>query len=217
MTMTTIELATQQIKQAGVIAILRGDFTLEDMLRLGDALLSGGVTVMEVTLNSPAALPSLPLLRKHFGSNMLVGAGTVRDAGAARRAIAAGAQFLVSPNFDADSVQHSLGMDILHLPGVLTPTEVQSAFAAGCRMLKLFPCDALGPAYLKALRAPLDDVDFVPTGGVTLDNISDYARAGAAAVGLGSSLIAGPSQSAAELAARAAALKQAWEAARHGQ
>lgn len=215
--MTTIELSTQQIKQAGVIAILRGGFTLEDMLRLGDGLLSGGVTVMEVTLNSPAALPSLPLLRKYFGSNMLVGAGTVRDAESARRAIAAGAQFLVSPNFDPDSVQYSLRMDVLHLPGVLTPTEAQSAFAAGCRMLKLFPCDALGPAYLKALRAPLDDVDFVPTGGVTLDNIASYARAGAAAVGLGSSLVAGPSQSAAELAARAGALKQAWEAARHGQ
>jgi 2-dehydro-3-deoxyphosphogluconate aldolase / (4S)-4-hydroxy-2-oxoglutarate aldolase len=215
--MTTIELTTQQIKHAGVIAILRGNFTLEDMLSLGGALLSGGVAVMEVTLNSPAALTSLPLLRKYFGGSMLVGAGTVRDVESARLAISAGAQFLVSPNFDVDSVRYSLGMDVLHLPGVLTPTEAQAAFATGCRMLKLFPCEAFGPAYLKALRAPLDDVDFVPTGGVSLENIAAYARAGAAAVGLGSSLVTGPSQPVAELAARAGALKQAWEAARDGE
>ena len=215
--MNSIESASEKIKQTGIIAILRGDFSAEDTIRLGEALIAGTVRVMEVTLNSPSALTALPQLRKHFGDEMMVGAGTVRDVDQARAAREAGAQFLVSPNFDAETVTFARTNDLLHLPGVFTATEAQTAFSAGSRMLKLFPMEGLtnGPAYLKALRAPLNDIDFVPTGGVSLENIADYARAGAVAVGLGSKLVLSREQSSKDLTARAQALRQAWEQGKH--
>ncbi len=209
--MDTIESTSQKIKQAGIIAILRGDFSIDDMLRIGDALLAGGVTALEVTLNSPAALTALPQLRDHFREKMLVGAGTARTVDQARAARAAGAQFLVAPNLDLETVSFARTEGLLHLPGVFTATEAQTAFAAGCRMLKLFPMEVVGPAYLKALRAPLNDIDFVPTGGISLENIGDYAQAGAVAVGLGSKLVLNRSQLSEDLIARARALQAAWQ------
>src|ERR1700752_1139271 len=216
--MDSIEAAGEKIKQNGIIAILRGDFSVDDMIRIGEALMAGTVSVMEVTLNSPSALTALPQLRSHFEDEMFIGAGTVRDANQARTAREAGAQFLVSPSFDYESVSFGRMNGLLLLPGVFTATEAQTALAAGCRMLKLFPMEALasGPAYLKALRAPLNDIDFVPTGGVSLNNIADYARSGAVAVGLGSKLVLSPEQSSKDLAARAQALRQAWEQGKHG-
>ena len=205
--MNSIETTRQQIKQSGIIAILRGDHNTEELLRIGDALLAGTVTAMEVTLNSPSAWTALPLLRKHFGENMLIGAGTVRNASLARRAVDAGAQFMVSPNFEAETVAVARSQGVLHLPGIFTPSEAQNAFVAGCQMLKLFPMDFFGPAYLKVLRGPLDDIDFVPTGGISLENIGEYARAGAAAVGMGSQLVGNPD----EITSRALALRQAWQ------
>jgi 2-dehydro-3-deoxyphosphogluconate aldolase/(4S)-4-hydroxy-2-oxoglutarate aldolase len=213
--MSEIEKASLWIKQNGIIAIVRGDFSIDDMLRISDALLAGTVTVMEVTLNTTSVLLALPKLRERFGGEVLIGAGTVRDVNQARQANDAGAQFLVSPNLDLESVSYARTRDLLHLPGVYTATEAQTAFAAGCRMLKLFPMETGGPAYLKALRAPLDDIEFVPTGGVSLENISEYARVGAVAVGLGSKLIANRDQTSADLTSRARALRDAWEAGKH--
>jgi 2-dehydro-3-deoxyphosphogluconate aldolase/(4S)-4-hydroxy-2-oxoglutarate aldolase len=180
--MDEIKTASQEIKQCSVIAILRGDFSIVDMLRIAEALRAGTVTVMEVTLNSPSALTSLPQLRHHFRDEMLIGPGTVRDVKQAQQAI-----------------------------------EAQTAFAAGCKMFKLFPMDTFagGPAYLKALRAPLNDIYFVPTGGVALENIAAYARAGAVAVGMGSKLVPDRKITSRELTTRARALRQAWERARN--
>ncbi len=208
--MSTIETTRQQIKQNGIIAILRGDYTTDDLLRIGDALLAGTVIAMEVTLNSPSALTALAELRKHFGDTMLIGVGTVRDSSQVRHAVDAGAQFMVSPNFDAETVAVAHSQGVLHLPGILTPTEAQTAFAAVAQMLKLFPMDFFGPAYLKILRGPLDDIDFVPTGGISLANIGDYVRAGAAAVGMGSQLVS----NLAEITSNALALRQAWQQAK---
>lgn len=205
--MNNIENTCQRIKDSGVIAILRGDYSVDDLLRIGEALLAGTVTAMEITLNSPSALMALPQLRKQFGDRLLVGAGTVRTPFQVRDAVNAGAQFLVSPNFDAETVAVAHSQGVLHLPGVLTPTEAQNAFAAGATMLKLFPMDFFGPPYLKVLRGPLDDVDFVPTGGVTLENIGAYAQAGAAAVGMGGQLVGNLD----EITPRALALRQAWQ------
>ena len=214
--MNSIETASQLVKDCGIIAIIRGDFSADDNLRIGAALLAGTITVMEVTLNSPSALESLPKLRNHFGEEMLIGAGTVRDVKQAQAAYEAGAQFIVSPNLDLESVSFARTKSLLHLPGVFTATEAQSAFAAGCRMLKLFPMEAAGPAYLKALRAPLNDIDFVPTGGVSLENIADYARAGAVAVGLGGKLITSRQQTSEDITARAQTLRAAWTRGKHG-
>jgi len=211
---STIETTTQQIKQAGLIAILRGDYSVTDLLHIGDALLAGTITVMEVTLNSPSALAALPELRARFGNKMLVGAGTVRTASLARKAIEAGAQFMVAPNLDSETVAVAHSQGVLHIPGVFTGTEVQTAFVAGCRILKLFPMADDGPAYLKALRGPFDDVDFIPTGGISLDNIANFARAGAVAVGLGANLVLNRLQPHEDITARALALRQAWYTAK---
>jgi 2-dehydro-3-deoxyphosphogluconate aldolase / (4S)-4-hydroxy-2-oxoglutarate aldolase len=202
-----------RLKHEGIIAIIRGQFSTERILEIGRALLAARVPVMEVTLNTSNALEAIKELRTRFGADLLVGAGTVRSVNQVDLALNAGAQFLVSPNFDPDSVAYSQKRDILHVPGVFTATEAQNAFVAGCRMLKLFPSEVLGPKYLKALRAPLNDVDFVPTGGISVDNLADYVRAGAVAVGIGSELIRGPQQSIEEITIRAAALRKAWEEA----
>lgn len=215
--MSNIEKISGQIKQSGIIAILRGDFSIGDMQRIGMALLDGSINIMEVTLNSPSALEALPRLLKHFGDEMLIGAGTVRDVDQARAASDAGAQFLVSPNLDLETVSFTRARDLLHIPGVLTATEAQTAFLAGCRMLKLFPMDAFagGPNYLKAMRAPLNDIDFVPTGGISIDNIAEYVHAGAAAVGMGSKLVTNREQPSQELTGRARTLRNVWELSKH--
>lgn len=178
----------ERLKTDGLVAIVRGDFTLDEQRTIAEALAAGGVRVLEVTLNTRDALDSIARLNRDF-DDLLVGAGTVRTADDARAALAAGAQFLIAPCLDLETVKVAHDNDTLILPGIFTATEAQMAFRAGCTMLKLFPADALGPAYLKALRAPLDDIDFVPTGGVNPETIADFYGAGAAAFGIGSYLV----------------------------
>ncbi|CAN5682682.1 bifunctional 4-hydroxy-2-oxoglutarate aldolase/2-dehydro-3-deoxy-phosphogluconate aldolase [soil metagenome] len=203
----------QRVRQDGLVAIVRGNFSQAQIMGMAEVLLNAEVPVMEVTLNTTSALAAIQMLRQHFGDKLLVGAGTVRTADQFQQALDAGAQFTVAPNLDLATVALAQQHDLLHLPGVFTPSEVQNAFVAGCRMVKLFPSEIVGPRYLKALRAPLDDIDLVPTGGITPENIADYVRAGAAATGIGSALITGPQQSLDDLTARAHALRAAWNAA----
>lgn len=198
---------------AGLIAIVRGRFSLHQLLDIGETLAAAGVTVLEITLNTSNALAALGELRRRFEGSVVVGAGTVRTVDQFREAVAAGAQFTVAPNFDQETVAVAVADTILHLPGVFTATEAETAHRAGCRLLKLFPSDMLGPRYLKALRAPLDDLQFVPTGGITAANVGDYRRAGAFACGIGTALVTGPDQPLAELGQRAAELRRAWEEA----
>jgi 2-dehydro-3-deoxyphosphogluconate aldolase/(4S)-4-hydroxy-2-oxoglutarate aldolase len=210
------EQASQKIKSCGIVAIIRGDYSVDDMLRISTALLAGSVSVVEVTLNTPSVLEALPKLRKHFGDELLIGAGTVRNVDGVQQAFDAGAQFLVSPNYDPASTSLSQSKNLLHLPGVFTASEAQTAFAGECKMLKLFPMEVAGSSYLKALRAPLDDIDFVPTGGISIENIADYAKAGAVAVGLGSKLVLNREQGSEDLTKRAKMLSEAWKQAKHG-
>lgn len=211
---SSIARSTEFVLDNGLVAIVRGNFPNAKLLEIGDALLASPVLVMEVTLNTTGALEGITLLRQRFGDKMLVGAGTVRTVEQFHAAVAAGAQFTVSPNLDMATVQASLAADILHLPGVFTPTEAQQAFVAGCKMVKLFPSEAVGPKYLKAIRAPLDDIKFIPTGGITPDNVGEYIRAGASAVGLGSALVTGPDQPMDDLIKRARAIRAAWKEAK---
>jgi 2-dehydro-3-deoxyphosphogluconate aldolase / (4S)-4-hydroxy-2-oxoglutarate aldolase len=212
----TAELA-QTVKDNGLIAIIRGKFSRQQVIGIAETLLAHHVSVVEVTLNTTGALASITQLREQFGNAMLVGAGTVRTADQFRTALAAGAQFTVAPNLDLATVAQAQANDILHLPGVFTPSEVQNALVAGCRMVKLFPSEIVGPRYLKALRAPLDDVDLVPTGGINPENIADYVAAGAVAAGIGSALVTGPTQALDDLATRARALRRTWDAATNQQ
>lgn len=211
---SSIASSTEFVLDNGLVAIVRGNFPTAKLIEIGDALLASPVLVMEVTLNTTGALEAIALLRKRYGDKMLVGAGTVRTVEQFNESIAAGAQFTVSPNLDLATVKAALDADILHLPGVFTPTEAQQAYVAGCKMVKLFPSDIVGPKYLKAIRAPLDDIKFCPTGGITPDNVGEYIRAGASAVGLGSALITGPDQPMDDLIRRARAILNAWKEAK---
>lgn len=213
-TRSSIAASTQFILREGLVAIVRGNFPAQKLIEIGDALLASPVLVMEVTLNTTGALDGITLLRERFGDKILVGAGTVRTVSQFHEALAAGAQFTVSPNLDMATVEAALANDVLHLPGVFTPTEAQQAYVAGCKLVKLFPSEVVGPRYLKAIRAPLDDIQFIPTGGITPDNVGDYIRAGAAAVGLGSALVTGPDQSQDDLIRRARAIRNAWKEAK---
>ena len=211
---SNIEKSSEFVFEQGLVAIVRGNFPTAKLIQFGDALLASPVLVVEVTLNTPGALEGIKLLRERFGDKMLIGAGTVRTVAQFQEAVAAGAQFTVSPNLDIPTVEASLAADILHLPGVFTPTEAQQAYVAGCKVVKLFPSEIVGPRYLKAIRAPLDDIKFIPTGGITPDNVGEYIRAGAAAVGLGSALITGPDQPMDDLIKRARAIRAAWKEAK---
>ena len=213
----TIQTAKEQLYADGLISIIRGSFSLQETMQIAEVLLAGGVRVVEVTLNSTHALKAIPELQRQFGSDVQVGAGTVRTAEDVEKAVDAGASFLIAPCLDMPSVRAAARHDILMLPGVFTASEAQAAFVAGCETVKLFPADAVGPAYLKALRAPLDHIDFIPTGGVTADTLADFHRAGAVAFGLGSALVKNVTVTPEELNAlrgRAEVLVEALERAR---
>jgi 2-dehydro-3-deoxyphosphogluconate aldolase/(4S)-4-hydroxy-2-oxoglutarate aldolase len=173
------------IEKGRVIAILRGDY-VGYFKPIARALADGGVTAMEVTLNSPQAEQGIKEMKAELGDAFLVGAGTVLNESQAYAAVTAGAQFVVAPNTNARVVEFCAERDICVVPGTYTATEIMNAIELGAHMVKLFPAE-LG--YFKAIRAPLNHVPFVTTGGVSLDNAADYIRAGAVAVGMGSQLI----------------------------
>jgi 2-dehydro-3-deoxyphosphogluconate aldolase/(4S)-4-hydroxy-2-oxoglutarate aldolase len=217
--MNPADATAQQLLRAGLIAVIRGDFSLAEQRHLAEALLEGGVRALELTLNSREALAGVAQLKEAFGGELLVGAGTVRTPAEVEGALRAGAQFLLAPNLDLEVLAAARAAGALLLPGVFTATEAQTAYRAGCRLVKLFPADALGPTYLKALRAPLHDIGFVPTGGITPDTLGAFYRAGAVAFGVGSYLVRNVAVTAAErraLKTRAAALGAALAAARGG-
>lgn len=174
-----------------VIAIARrmGPGTVGSVI---DGLLDGGVRAFELTLNAPEAdaLLAIEAAARHAtGTGMSIGAGTVLSIEAARRALAAGATFLVSPHTDPELVAWAAANGTPILPGAATPTEAYAGWRAGAAAVKAFPASVLGPAFLRELHGPFPDLPIIPTGGVTADNAGDYIRAGAVAVGLGSWLI----------------------------
>lgn len=209
----------KQLYANGLISIVRGSFSLEEIMQMSEALLRGGVKIVEVTLNSTHALEAITELQRQFGNDLQVGAGTVRSVQDVEKAVEAGASFVIAPCLDMPSVEAAARHNVLMLPGIFTASEAQAAFVAGCETVKLFPADVVGPAYLKALRAPLNHIDFIPTGGVTADTIADFYGAGAVAFGVGSALVKNVAVTLQELSAlteRAAALTQALEKARAG-
>jgi len=138
----------------------------------------------------PSAIKTIEEVAKRYGSDALVGAGTVLDAKTAQACISAGAQFIVSPSLNLETISECQRAEIVVLPGALTPTEVVQAWNAGADFVKVFPAGAVGgPSYLKALKAPLPDIELVPTGGVSLKNAADFIKAGASALGVGADLV----------------------------
>ncbi|MCH2126086.1 MAG: bifunctional 4-hydroxy-2-oxoglutarate aldolase/2-dehydro-3-deoxy-phosphogluconate aldolase [Pirellulaceae bacterium] len=178
----------QRVLNSGIVAVIRAK-SGELLADVAEALLAGGVEVMEVTFTVPNAVSILEQVADRIGDRILLGAGTVLDTETARIAILAGAEFLVSPATNAQVIEMARRYDKLMLPGAFTPTEVITAWQAGADIVKVFPADIGGPAHLKALRGPLPQVRVLPTGGVNLETAADFLRAGACALGVGGALV----------------------------
>jgi len=186
--MTSREQISARLLDPGIIAVVRAP-RKELCLPLAEALIAGGVIAVEITLTTPGAMEAIRETRQAVGERGVVGVGTVLEGESCRRAVAAGAQFVVSPVMRPElvPVAHEGGCPIML--GAFTPTEAQQAFEAGADFIKIFPADGPGPAYLRNLRAPLPHLRMVPTGGVDLQTMEDFLRAGAVALGVGSSLV----------------------------
>jgi 2-dehydro-3-deoxyphosphogluconate aldolase/(4S)-4-hydroxy-2-oxoglutarate aldolase len=177
-----------RVRQTGIVAVIRSA-SGELLVDVAEALLAGGVDVMEVTFTVPQAPQILTRLADQLGSKILLGAGTVLDPETARIALLAGAEFIVSPTLNLKVIHLCRRYDKLVMPGAFTPTEVLSAWEAGADVVKIFPSDVAGPAYLQALRGPLPQIRMMPTGGVNLETAAAFLRSGAFALGVGGSLV----------------------------
>lgn len=177
-----------RVLSQGIVAIIRAP-SGELLADVAEALVAGGVQVMEVTFTIPGALRVLETVASRLGDRILLGAGTVLDTETARAAILSGAEFIVSPSTNVDIIQLCKRYSKLVMPGAFTPTEVITAWQAGADVVKVFPSDVHGPKYLKALRGPFPQVRLMPTGGVTLETAADFLKAGACALGVGGSLV----------------------------
>jgi len=177
-----------RVLDCGIVAVIRAN-SGELLADVAEALLAGGVEVMEITFTVPGAVRVLETVAQRMGDRVLLGAGTVLDAETARAALLAGAEFIVSPNTNLDVIRLCRRYDKLVMPGALTPTEVVTAWEAGADIVKIFPSEITGPKYLKALHGPLPQVRLMPTGGVDLNTAAEFLRCGACALGVGGSLV----------------------------
>ena len=179
----------QRITEVGIVPVVRAASS-EEALRAVEAIKAGGVPVIEITMTVPGAVRVIEEVAARYGADVLVGAGTVLDAETARACILAGAEFIVSPALNLDTIAMCRRYGKVVMPGALTPTEVLAAWQAGADLVKVFPCDSVGGAkYLKSLKAPLPQIQMVPTGGVSLQTAADFIKAGASALGVGSDLV----------------------------
>jgi 2-dehydro-3-deoxyphosphogluconate aldolase/(4S)-4-hydroxy-2-oxoglutarate aldolase len=179
----------QTLEQLGLIPVLRAS-SVQAGHALVDAMMAGGVTVVEVTMTVPNALALMRELKQRYGDALLLGSGTVTDAAQAEATIDAGAEFVVSPSLHLDVIMKTKALGRISIPGALTPTEIITAWRAGADYVKVFPCSAMGGAsYLKSLLAPFPELRLIPTGGVTLQTAADFLKAGARALGVGADLV----------------------------
>lgn len=171
-----------------IVAVIRAE-SPDSLVDVAEALVAGGVEVMEVTFTVPRAVQVLEQVAARLGGRILLGAGTVLDAETARAAILAGAEFIVSPTVSTQVIEVCRRYSKLAMPGALTPTEVVAAWQAGADIVKIFPSELTGPRYLKLLHAPLPQVRLMPTGGVNAETAPEYLQAGACALGVGGALV----------------------------
>src|SRR2546429_8180469 len=179
----------QRIRATGLIPVVRAE-SADLAMRAVEAIKAGGVDVLEVTMTVPGAIDVIAKLAATFGSEVVIGAGTVLDPDTASKCVQAGAQFIVSPALNEETISFCRRNDVAVFPGALTPTEVVHAWNAGADAVKVFPAGAVGGAsYLRALKAPLPQIELVPTGGVSLKTAADFIKAGAMALGGGADLV----------------------------
>ena len=179
----------EQIEAVGIIPVVRAG-SAEEACLAAEAVRLGGIPIVEITMTVPGAVDVIAALARQCGSQVLIGAGTVRHVEAARRCLDAGAQFLVSPGTNRETIEFAAERGVVMMAGALTPTEVDFAWQLGIDYVKVFPCSAVGgAAYIKALKGPFPDVPLVPTGGVNLQSAADFLKAGSAALGVGGELV----------------------------
>jgi 2-dehydro-3-deoxyphosphogluconate aldolase / (4S)-4-hydroxy-2-oxoglutarate aldolase len=198
----------QRILETGIVPVVRAA-SPEQAILAAEAVACGGIPIVEITMTVPGAIQVIEELVRTLGSQVLIGAGTVLEAETADRCVEAGAEFLVSPGFDRETVEFARRNGKLMMAGALTPTEVITAYKAGSDFVKIFPCGNVGgPGYIKALKAALPQIPMIPTGGVNLATAPEFLRAGASALGVGGELVsralleAGNRAALAELAGR---------------
>lgn len=185
----------QKLENAGVIAVVRAE-TAQEALKASDAIIAGGLNGIELTFTVPGANQVIAELAEKYKNQpeVIIGAGTVLDAVTARLAIIAGARFIVSPSFDTETAKTCNLYQIPYLPGCMTITEMKTALEAGSDIIKLFPGSAFGSSIVSAFKAPLPQLNLMPTGGVSLDNMEEWFKAGVIAVGVGGNLLAPAAQ-----------------------
>ncbi|MCK5812278.1 MAG: bifunctional 2-keto-4-hydroxyglutarate aldolase/2-keto-3-deoxy-6-phosphogluconate aldolase [Clostridiales bacterium] len=184
------DLILTAIKKTGVVAVIRAD-NEEQAYKITDACLEGGISSLEITFTVPRAHNIIESLDKKYGNDILLGAGTVLDPETARIAILSGAKYIVSPYLNTDMIKLCNRYQVPTMPGVMTIKEVVEAMEAGADILKIFPGGVFGPKIIKDIKGPLPQAQLMPTGGVSIDNVQEWIKAGAVAVGVGSSLTKG--------------------------
>lgn len=187
-TMTKAEIV-KQIEDLGLVPVVRAS-SADEAMQVIEAIKAGGVNILEITMTVPGAIKVIEKVADKYGSDVLVGAGTVLDPETARACLLAGAQFIVSPALNLDTIAMCHRYSAPICPGVLTPTEVITAWSAGVDFVKVFPCGSVGGAsYVKNLKGPFPQVKIIPTGGVNLKTAADFIKAGASALGVGTDLV----------------------------
>jgi 2-dehydro-3-deoxyphosphogluconate aldolase / (4S)-4-hydroxy-2-oxoglutarate aldolase len=181
-------MGVEEIKKRAVVAVIRGA-NLETIIPMTQALKEGGVTALEITMETPKALAIIEKAVDVFGDEIFVGAGTVLDEETARAAILSGAKFVFSPTVRKETIEITKRYGVISVPGAFTATEILTAYEYGADVIKVFPAGSVGPGYFKNLAGPLPHIPLMPTGGIDMENAKDYIRAGAVAVGVGSSLV----------------------------
>jgi len=181
----------EKITRSGIVAVVRANNS-EEAKKITDACISGGVGAIEITFTIPGAAAVIAELRSIYTADKItIGVGTILDPASARIAIMAGAQYVVSPSLNVDTVKLCNRYQIPVMPGAMTIAEVISAMEAGADIVKIFPGEAFGPSYVKAIKGPLPQAPIMPTGGVSLENVADWIKAGCVAVGVGGNLTGG--------------------------
>ena len=179
-------LTLSEILEHKIISIIRGADP-DDVIKIAESLYEGGIRILEITMNSAEPLRVIKELKNRFGDTMTIGAGTVLDVESARKAVAAGASFILSPIVDVEVIKTAKSLAVVNIPGAYTATEIYQAYKSGADIVKVFP--ATSPSYLKDIAGPLPQIPLLPTGGVTLENIRDFKNAGAVGFGVGSALV----------------------------
>ncbi|WP_223701500.1 bifunctional 4-hydroxy-2-oxoglutarate aldolase/2-dehydro-3-deoxy-phosphogluconate aldolase [Sutcliffiella deserti] len=177
-----------KIKDVGVVAVIRGA-TESNILAIAKSLSAGGVKALEITVETPRVFALIEKVASEMPEDVIVGAGTVLDPETARSAIMAGSKFIFSPTVNTDTIKMTKRYGAISIPGAMTPTEILTAYEHGADMIKVFPANIVGAGYFKDVRGPLPHIPLMATGGISLENVGDYIRAGAVAVGAGSTLI----------------------------